>query len=137
MLGKVLLHPFRFAGGGNEALSSDGSNSSRKENVPPGVRGGGGGGLMICIDMNNTGNDSSEAEAAAMGHRDMGSRSSSSPQVLYPLLILSSSLFKNINNLLSQKGSTVVHAFNGHEVNGIHWLNGLKCYDKALYLVNK
>ena len=32
--------------------------------------------------------------------------------------------------------STVVHDFNGHEVNGIHGLNGKKCYDKALYLVN-
>merc|ERR1719420_1454724 len=32
-----------------ETMSSDGSNSSRKENVPPE--------LMICIDM-NTGNDS-------------------------------------------------------------------------------
>ena len=31
---------------------------------------------------------------------------------------------------------TVVHAFNGHEVNGIRGLNGKKCYDKALYLVN-
>ena len=31
---------------------------------------------------------------------------------------------------------TVVHDFNGHEVNGIHGLNGKKCYDKALYLVN-
>ena len=68
-------------------MSSDGSNSSRKENVPPGVRGGGGGGLMICIDMNNTGNDSSEAEAA-LGHRDMGNRSSSSPQVKLKNVIL-------------------------------------------------
>ena len=32
--------------------------------------------------------------------------------------------------------NTVVHDFNGHEVNGIHGLNGKKCYDKALYLVN-
>ena len=32
--------------------------------------------------------------------------------------------------------STVVHDFNGHEVNGIHGLNGKKCYDKALDLVN-
>ena len=32
--------------------------------------------------------------------------------------------------------STVVHDFNGHEVNGIHGLRGKKCYDKALYLVN-
>ena len=85
-----ICHDLSLAGGGNEALSSDGSNSSRKENVPPGVRGGGGGGgggLMICIDMNNTGNDSSEAEAA-MGHRDMGSRSSSSPQVKLKNVIL-------------------------------------------------
>ena len=32
-------------------------------------------------------------------------------------------------------GNTVVHDFNGHEVNGIHGLNGKKCYDKALYLM--
>ena len=32
--------------------------------------------------------------------------------------------------------NTVVHDFNGHEVNGIHGLNGKKCYDKALYLAN-
>ena len=32
--------------------------------------------------------------------------------------------------------NTVVHDFNGHEVNGIHGLNGKKCYNKALYLVN-
>ena len=31
---------------------------------------------------------------------------------------------------------TVVHDFNGHEVNRIHGLNGKKCYDKALNLVN-
>ena len=29
-----------------------------------------------------------------------------------------------------------MHDFNGHEVNGIHGLNGKKCYNKALYLVN-
>ena len=32
--------------------------------------------------------------------------------------------------------NTVVHDFNGLGVNGIHGLNGKKCYDKALYLVN-
>ena len=32
---------------------------------------------------------------------------------------------------------TVVHDFNGHEVNGIHGLYGKKGYDKALYSVNK
>ena len=32
--------------------------------------------------------------------------------------------------------TTVVHDFNGHEVNGIHGLNGKKCYDKTLHLVN-
>ena len=31
---------------------------------------------------------------------------------------------------------TVVHEFNGHEVNRIHGLIGKKCYDKALYLLN-
>ena len=30
-----------------------------------------------------------------------------------------------------------MHDFNGHEVNGIHGLNGKKCYDKTLYLVDK
>ena len=29
-----------------------------------------------------------------------------------------------------------MHDFNGHEVNGIHGLNGKKGYDEALYLVN-
>ena len=33
--------------------------------------------------------------------------------------------------------STVVHDFNGHEVNGIHGLYGKKGYDEALYSVNK
>ena len=32
--------------------------------------------------------------------------------------------------------NTVVHDFNGHEVNGIHELYGKKGYDKALYSVN-
>ena len=34
------------------------------------------------------------------------------------------------------KTSTVVHGFNGHEVNGIHGFNGKKCYDGAFYVVN-
>ena len=38
--------------------------------------------------------------------------------------------------LAKKQEITVVHDFNGHEVNGIHGLNGKKCYDKALYLVN-
>ena len=38
--------------------------------------------------------------------------------------------------LVQGKLITVVHDFNGHEVNGIHGLNGKKCYDKALHLVN-
>lgn len=33
--------------------------------------------------------------------------------------------------------STVVHDFNGHEVNGIHGLYGKKGYDEALNSVNK
>ena len=33
--------------------------------------------------------------------------------------------------------NTVEHDFNGHEVNGIHGVNGKKCYDRAFYLVNK
>ena len=32
---------------------------------------------------------------------------------------------------------TVVHDFNGHEVDGIHGLYGKKGYDEALYSVNK
>ena len=32
--------------------------------------------------------------------------------------------------------NTVVNDFNGHDVNGIHGLNGKKCYNKALYSVN-
>ena len=39
-------------------------------------------------------------------------------------------------SLLPFKSITVEYDFNGHEVNGIHGLNGKKCYDKALYLVN-
>ena len=36
-----------------------------------------------------------------------------------------------------QQINTVMHDFNGHEVNGIHGLNGKKCYNKAFYLVSK
>ena len=32
---------------------------------------------------------------------------------------------------------TVVHDFNGHEVNGVHGLIRIKCNDNPLYLVNK
>ena len=81
-------------GSGNpmgETLSSDGSNSSRKENMDPTAKGMGGGGaprgVMICIDMNNTGNDSSEAETAAMVAHSAGGKdrrmSSTSPQRKY------------------------------------------------------
>ena len=35
-----------------------------------------------------------------------------------------------------QSCNTVVHDFNGHEVNGTHGFKGKKCYDRALYLVN-
>ena len=34
------------------------------------------------------------------------------------------------------KQSTVVHDFNGHEVNGKHGFNGKKCYDGGFYVVN-
>ena len=33
--------------------------------------------------------------------------------------------------------STVVHDFNGHEVNGIHGVYGKKCYCRAFHLVDK
>ena len=36
----------------------------------------------------------------------------------------------------SLKVSTVVHDFNGHEVNGKHGFNGKKCYDGGFYVVN-
>ena len=39
---------------GQSEMSSDGSNSSRKENVPPE--------LMICIDMNTGGEDSAGSD---------------------------------------------------------------------------
>ena len=41
-------------------------------------------------------------------------------------------------HLLGTMGNsyTVVHDFNGHEVNGFHGLNGKKYCNKALYLVN-
>ena len=32
--------------------------------------------------------------------------------------------------------STVVHDFNGHGVNGMHGVNGKKCYDGPFYVVN-
>ena len=49
------------------------------------------------------------------------------------LLVLYCSLSKHSKGLI---GNTVVHDFNGHEVNGIHGLNRKKSYVKALYLVN-
>ena len=39
--------------------------------------------------------------------------------------------------LVSRIIYTVVHDFNGHEVNGIHGLYGKKGHDGALYSVNK
>ena len=33
--------------------------------------------------------------------------------------------------------NTVVHDFNGHEVNGIHGIYEKKGYNEAVYLVNK
>ena len=32
--------------------------------------------------------------------------------------------------------NTVEHDFNGHEVNGIHGVNGKMCYDRAFHLLN-
>ena len=32
---------------------------------------------------------------------------------------------------------TVEHDFNGHEVNGIHEVNGKKCHNRAVHFVNK
>ena len=32
--------------------------------------------------------------------------------------------------------NTVVHDFNGHEVNGMHGVKGKRCYDRAFHLVN-
>ena len=39
-------------------------------------------------------------------------------------------------SLLQVKTNTVVHDFNGHEVNGKHGFNGKKCYDGGFYVVN-
>ena len=39
-------------------------------------------------------------------------------------------------HFLFVQSSTVVHGFNGHEVNGIHEFNGKKCYDGAFYVIN-
>ena len=36
-----------------------------------------------------------------------------------------------------QNSSTVEHDFNGHEVNGIHEVNGKKCHNRAVHFVNK
>ena len=33
--------------------------------------------------------------------------------------------------------NTVEHDFNGHVINGIHEVNGKKCYYRAFHLVNK
>ena len=32
--------------------------------------------------------------------------------------------------------NTVVHDFNGHDVNGKHGFNGKKCYDGGFYVIN-
>ena len=64
---------------GGETFSSDGSNSSRKENVPPSTPRG----VMICIDMNNTGNESSEAEPPTATSPGKDRRVSTSPQRKY------------------------------------------------------
>ena len=40
-----------------------------------------------------------------------------------------------VSNFLTEE-STVVHDFNGHEVNGKHGFNGKKCYDGGFYVVN-
>ena len=37
---------------------------------------------------------------------------------------------------LKDKLCTVVHDFNGHGVNGMHGVNGKKCYDGPFYVVN-
>ena len=44
-------------------------------------------------------------------------------------------IFLFTNNQLNLV-STVVHDFNGHEVNGKHGFNGKKCYDGGFYVVN-
>ena len=41
-----------------------------------------------------------------------------------------------ISLVVSNKAYTVVHDFNGHEVNGKHGFNGKKCYDGGFYVVN-
>ena len=66
---------------------------------------------------------------------------------LWPLILImisnrvgecdrSGNTFNFCKSYSASETNTVVHDFNGHKVNGIHGLNGKKCYDKALYLVN-
>ena len=38
--------------------------------------------------------------------------------------------------VFKRKNNTVVHDFNGHEVNGKHGFNGKKCCDGGFYVVN-
>ena len=40
------------------------------------------------------------------------------------------------NEMLHVVGNTVEHDFNGHVINGIHEVNGKKCYYRDFYLVN-
>ena len=37
---------------------------------------------------------------------------------------------------LTYSSCTVVHDFNGHGINGMHGVNGKKCYDGPFYVVN-
>ena len=52
-----------------------------------------------------------------------------------PLNLGEESLSLDRNRLISM-GSTVVHDFSGHGVNGMHGVSGKNCYDGPLYLVN-
>ena len=42
----------------------------------------------------------------------------------------------NLTGIKTFQMNTVVHDFNGHEVNGKHGFNGKKCYDGGFYVVN-
>ena len=43
----------------------------------------------------------------------------------------------NRQSCIFSRSNTVEHDFNGHEVTGIHAVNGKKCYGRAFHSVNK
>ena len=42
-----------------------------------------------------------------------------------------------LSDEFTKKRNTVEHDFNGHVINGIHGVNGKKCYYRAFQFINK